>query len=277
MDAAMSIPGVRKPHPGAAWSIQDRISLFLELAGIHTRLGQVKEATKIMAEATTEFGKTPEAVRISIADADLAVRRGDYENALNTLRHIGSDSVYFTRAKMAAAEIYLRYRKNRRLYAMCFQELANNDRMSVHKQLLLADAYMKIQEPDKAIRAFETALKLAPEDPNLPVQMGRALVATHDYARAVQYYEAAIKADRGKLYLFHELADLYLQLKLYDHAIKTLEVALSPTAHQHGRGGTEFDDDQRKMGADVKSYMILAEVRSGQNLTNETAQALGRT
>ncbi len=82
--------------------------------------------------------------------------------------------------------------------------------------------------------------------------------------------------DRTKLYLFHELADLYLQLKLFEHAIKTIEVALNAStalvaAHGASAGAEE---DLRKLTADVKSYMILAEVRQGQNLPTETAQAL---
>jgi cytochrome c-type biogenesis protein CcmH/NrfG len=38
---------------------------------------------------------------------------------------------------------------------------------TVHGYILLGEAYMRIQQPDKAIRAYEGALKIAPEDPHL--------------------------------------------------------------------------------------------------------------
>lgn len=52
------------------------------------------------------------------------------------------------------ADIYLLHRKNRRQYASCYQELANKNQ-SVHSFILLGEAYIKIQEPERAIKAYE--------------------------------------------------------------------------------------------------------------------------
>ena len=101
-----------------------------ELANIHSKLGHLPEATKIMMDARNEFGKTAESARyallllallaslpvmlnrlrvrvcsVTIADADLAVRRRDYEAALSQLKLIPSDSRYYTRAKMKVSSL----------------------------------------------------------------------------------------------------------------------------------------------------------------------------
>lgn len=46
-----------------------------------------------MQDAVAEFEGTPEELRINIANADLAVNRGDIEGALSMLRNIGPEQV----------------------------------------------------------------------------------------------------------------------------------------------------------------------------------------
>ena len=47
-----------------------------------------------MQDAINEFSGTPEEVRITIANSDLALARGDTEQALSMLRNVGSDQRY---------------------------------------------------------------------------------------------------------------------------------------------------------------------------------------
>lgn len=54
---------------------------------------------------------------------------------------------------------------------------------------LLADAYLAIGDAERAVASFEGALKLTPKDVALRSKIGRALVQTHDYKRAYEYYE----------------------------------------------------------------------------------------
>jgi len=128
---------------------------------------------------------------------------------------------------------------------------------TVHGFLLLGEAYMRIQDPEKAIRAYEHALKLDPRDMELASRIGRALVTTHDYSRALEYYENAIKADGAKLQLFHELAELYLQLKKYEDSIRVCQDALLRKENLEAAG--EADDARNMMGF-VKCHQILAQV-----------------
>jgi tetratricopeptide repeat protein 21B len=74
-----------------------------------------------MQDALNDFQGTPEEVRITISNADLAIARGDIEGALAMLRNIGPEQSYFVQAREKMADIYLHHRKDKRLYASCYK------------------------------------------------------------------------------------------------------------------------------------------------------------
>jgi len=257
----MEFPGVKRASEQHKVSLQERISLFLgsrdsfslnyaslfahcviflELAQVHAHLGNMPEASKAMQDAKNEFEHTSESVRITIADAELAITRRDFTAALTMLRNVPTDSVYYARAKMKMADIYLKHKRNKKLYAACYQELAYQQN-TTHTFILLGEAYMRIQEPDKAIKAYQGALKVNPNDAQLMSRIGKALVTTHDYDRAVKYYEGAAQeaeetGSSNRVYLFQELANLYLKLRHYEEAVRVLSMALE----RKENGGNEF-------------------------------------
>ena len=51
---------------------------------------------------------------------------------------------------------------------------------------------MDIQEPEKAIEYYDKALEQDPDDLVLVRETGKALVMTHDYNRAIKYYEQTL-------------------------------------------------------------------------------------
>ena len=65
---------------------------------------------------------------------------------------------------------------------MILRELAEKY-PSPQTSLLLGDAYMSIQEPEKAIEIYEKALKKNPRDSALASKIGQAMVKTHQYGR----------------------------------------------------------------------------------------------
>ncbi|PVD35924.1 hypothetical protein C0Q70_02893 [Pomacea canaliculata] len=229
---AMALPGIKSSVKSAGKkggkvsdiSVNDRVSVFLELAEAHRMLDEQHEAAKVMQDAINEFQGTPEEVRILIANADLSLARGDVEMALGMLRNIQPDQPYFVEAREKMAEIYLHHRKDKKLYASCYRELVDKY-PSPHTCLLLGDAYMSIQEPEKAIEVYETALKRNPKDAALATKIGQALVKTHNYGKAINYYEASLKSG-GQVSLRHDLAELLLRLRQYDKAEKVLKQAL---------------------------------------------------
>ena len=92
---------------------------------------------------------------------------------------------------MAMADIYLKQRGDKVMYAQCYMELVDLH-PDVQTYMMLGEAFMQIQEPEKAIQAFESALKRNPRDTALASKIGKALITTHDYQKAVDYYEAAV-------------------------------------------------------------------------------------
>lgn len=205
-----------KPKPKKEISINDKVSLYLEIADTHRQLDQQHEAAKIMQDAINEFHGTPEEVRITVANADLALARGDVELALSVLRNIGSDQPYYLKAREKMADIYLNHRKDRRLFASCYREVVEKF-PTTQSYLMLGDAYMSIQEPERAIEVYEQALKKNPRDSVLARKIGQALIKTHHYEKAITYYKAAIKTS-GQIMLRYDLAHLLYRMKRFKEA-----------------------------------------------------------
>jgi tetratricopeptide repeat protein 21B len=184
------------------------------------------------------------------------------------LRNVPELSVHHTRSRIAASEIYLRHAKNRNAYAACFADLASKPGASVQAHVLLGEALMRIQEPDRAIRAYEDALKLAPSDATLASKIGRALVTTHDFGRAVRYYESAVAADPSRSALFHELIELLVKLGRLEEAGAKLRErrAMLPK----GAAGVE---DVHALIAEVRSCLLLARVHKHGGFSASAASA----
>ncbi|XP_007945909.1 tetratricopeptide repeat protein 21B [Orycteropus afer afer] len=254
---AMSLPGMRRIGASSKSKGQKtevdashRLSVFLELVEVHRLNGEQHEAAKILQDAIHEFSGTSEELRVTIANADLALAQADVERALSMLRNVTAEQPYFIEAKEKMADIYLKYRKEKMLYITCYREIA--ERMPCPRSfLLLGDAYMSIQEPEEAIVAYEQALNQNPKDGTLASKIGKALVKTHNYSKAITYYEAALKSGQQN-YLCYDLAELLLKLKWYDKAEKVLQHAL---AH-------EPVNELSALMEDGRSQVLLARVYS---------------
>ncbi|XP_028334413.1 tetratricopeptide repeat protein 21B isoform X7 [Physeter macrocephalus] len=254
---AMSLPGMRRTGTSSKSKYRKtevdashRLSVFLELVEVHRLNGEQHEAAKVLQDAIHEFSGTSEELRVTIANADLALGQGDVERALSMLQNVTSEQPYFIETKEKMADIYLKHRKEKMLYITCYREIA--ERMpSPRSFILLGDAYMNIQEPEEAIVAYEQALNQNPKDGTLASKIGRALVKTHNYSKAITYYEAALKNGQQN-YLFYDLAELLLKLKWYDKAEKVLQHAL---AHEPVNELSALTEDGR-------SQVLLAKVYS---------------
>ncbi|XP_033624164.1 tetratricopeptide repeat protein 21B-like isoform X1 [Asterias rubens] len=270
LQSAMQLPGVKHRVASASKragkvrpiSTSDRVSVYLELADAYRLTDAQHEAAKVMQDAINEFSGTPEEVRITIANSDLALARGDTEQALSMLRNVGSDQSYFVSARVKMADIYLNHRKDKRLYAGCYRELVEK-RPSPETSLLLGDAYMNIQEPEKAIEIYESALKKNPRDSALASKIGSALIKTHQYSKAINYYEAALKTG-GQSFLRHDLANLLLKLRHFEKAEKVLKTALDH----------ESANDLSTMIDDCKLLVMLAKVHRHANKMEDAMLAL---
>ncbi|XP_060104278.1 tetratricopeptide repeat protein 21A [Heteronotia binoei] len=240
--------GEAKRGTGPLITTSERVSIYLELAEALRLNGELHEATKVMQDTINEFSGTPEKIRITVANADLALSKGEVDLALTLLRNITPNQPYYIEVKEKMAQIYLQIRKDKRLYIGCYCELCENV-PSPHTSLLLGDAYMNIQEPEKALEVYEAAQKKNPLDATVARKIGQAYVNTHQYYKAINYYDVALKMSEQD-FLCHDLANLLLKMKKFGKAEKVLNQALDH----------DPVDDVPSMMKDVKNLMLLAKV-----------------
>jgi tetratricopeptide repeat protein 21B len=126
-------------------TIQDRASVYLELAEIQLLLNRVQDASILLQEAATEFRGTSEESRILLMNVDLALKRGDINRAIETLLQIPSDQPHYIQAREKLADVYLKYRRDKKLYIKTYKELVDRD-PKAESLIILGDAYMSIME-----------------------------------------------------------------------------------------------------------------------------------
>ncbi|XP_048122953.1 tetratricopeptide repeat protein 21B [Alosa alosa] len=182
----MSLPGIRRPIPGRqdSFTSSERASVFLELAHTLRLNGEEHEATKVMQDAILSFADTPEESRVLVANVDLALAKNLVDTAISMLRSVEPSQPNYIKAKEKMAAIYLDRKRNKNLYIACYRELCEVI-PNAHTSVLLGDAYMKIQEPEKAITVYLEATEKAPKDPTFAQKIGQAYVKTHQYDKSL--------------------------------------------------------------------------------------------
>lgn len=86
------------------------------------------------------------------------------------------------------AQIYLKHLKDKKMFTQCYKQMVD---MSPTPQsyVLLGDAYMSIQEPERALETYEQAVRRSPKDPQLAAKMGQV-------GQAVCYDPAKMSRDK---------------------------------------------------------------------------------
>jgi len=234
----------------------EHTTMLLELAAVHQQAGRYPEATLVLQEAAERLRGAPEEGRVVIAQADLALARGNTNEALSLLGGIKSNQPYYFQARHKMADIHLRVRKDKRAYAQVFRQLVeqNPDPQSL---TLLGDAYMAIQEPDKAIEVYEQAMKKNPRDAQLACKTGRALVQTHQYGKAGNYYREAARNDQSSQ-LRIDMATLYIKLGQLEKADTTLSQELEAVKAREAIDGR---DNPETLEVHTRLLELLARVR----------------
>ena len=175
----------------------------------------------MITRAITEFTGTEQEVNVLIANSEIAIQTGDIKKALSILKAVTPDSPYFVESRKIMADVYLTNLMDRRHYAKCYKDLIDNN-PSFDNYKLLGDALMRIQEPEDAIMAYTEANKINSKDENIIRDMGKALVSTHNYARASDYYENALKPSPNRVDLKLDLGNLCILVGNYKRASELL-------------------------------------------------------
>ncbi|KAG2375069.1 hypothetical protein C9374_010073 [Naegleria lovaniensis] len=202
------------------------ISIYLELSAVHSRRNEHVEAAKYIEQALEKFAGTEQEGRIIIANAKLSISRNDSDTAISILQSVQPESSYYLLAKSEIAKIYLN-RNDKRSYAKCYEELVEKSIKTSSSYLFLGDAYMKIQEPEKAIEAYQEALSIDPKNLPLRNKIAKSLILVHNYEEAVSFYKEAIELDQNNIDPRYDLAQLYLKLRKFKEAERTLTETVS--------------------------------------------------
>jgi tetratricopeptide (TPR) repeat protein len=310
LQAGLALPGVRRKRksstadggrrgsasPAVAVAVlpNERCALFLDAAELHAALNNSQEAIKLIAEAKHIFRARPaESGLISIAEAAVATRHGKHRMAIATLSSVPSSSAAAPAAARAKAEVYLLHRRDPRAFIRCFEELTEESASGGHGShddapprgpgaraaafVSLGDAHLRIQQPEKAIGAYQAALQLsqaagvnkgagggASGAATLAAKIGRVMTSMHDFEAAIRYYEQSLRglppppssvgsgggdgdeaAGAARAALQQQLAGLYNKLGLHDEAGRVLGEALE---HIIGPDAEGMGDDEDGMG-----------------------------
>eukprot|EP00731_Ephydatia_muelleri_P012930 Em0007g240a len=244
-------------------TLGERLDVYLELASAYTKMGQQADASKVMQDAMAEFTGSAEEVRVQIANADLLLVGGKVEEALQVLKGISAEKPYYIQARERIANVYLSQHKDKAMYLSCYKELASR-LPGPTTSLLLGEAYMNVGEVDLALEIYEVGLKQNPGDAVLATKIGQALVNTHNYNKAITYYEAALK-EESQRFLRCDLVELYIKLRQYDKAEQTLVAAL---------GHLSQESELSQLMENTKHLLLLAKVYQKSSQQTQTIQTL---
>ncbi len=264
----------------------DRVGAFIIHASLLSKARRLKEANKTLSEAKAVFaGQSQQEVQLLVASSQLAVERKDFDSAIRQLGKISEDSPTFTKAQLIKAEILLTNNRDKEGFTNCFQLLVEKDPQDAKSYSMLGEAYLRILNPEAAVDALETAYRLDPRNSRLRGRIGRALVATHEYHRAVEFYESAIKdvsrgmnANESKvegspgknasshhlssevIILSHDLAKLYIKLGRIQQSQNVLQRIL------HAK---ESCKDMTDLRQNVTTLLLLSEIQCSDQAISE--------
>ncbi|XP_011499616.1 PREDICTED: tetratricopeptide repeat protein 21B-like [Ceratosolen solmsi marchali] len=254
LNKAMSLAGLspnqETMEPVINITVSDKATLYLELISAYLDLRKFDDATTLIEDARAQLLSSPEEGRIIIGHAELYLAMDELDQAIEMLSSIGPGEPYYVQAHTKLADIHLQRRKDRNSFAKCFRDLVENCPGS-ETYNMLGDAYMSIQEPERAIEAYELSQKNNPKNKALAKKMGIALMKTHQYSKAISYYKEVVKVE-GCRELKLDMAELLMKLKQFDKAEEALVEELND-----GRGVNDIQTLEMR----GKQLLLLAKVR----------------
>lgn len=240
---------------------EDRVGVIIAHATLLNKSGKVKDANKLLSDAKVNFAGSSQEIHLLLASSQLAIDRGDFESAIRSLEKIRPESSFFHRAQVLKGEILLVHNHDKEAFTKCYLSLVESN-PNEKSYTLLGEAYLRILNPERAVDAFEEARKRDSSNTKLRARIGKALTATHEYHRAVAFYENILN-DAGPdlsteiIYLSHDLARLYIKLGRIESATRVLQLVLYPS-HK----------DISEMQIDVKTLDLLAFATEQQSAGN---------
>ena len=171
---------------------KDKLELMKLNIDILMKLGKTEEAQSYMNKLVVEFQDMGD--ELLMLHSDLAIKTGDLKKAVHLLQKVDDkDERLFKKSRIKLADIFLNQVMDRRLYSWCYSQLLEKF-PTFDNYKLAANSLMVINAPDDAVEYYKQALK-SKNDMEVMRDLGRALVKTHDYKEAIEYYLEASKMD----------------------------------------------------------------------------------
>jgi tetratricopeptide repeat protein 21B len=213
------VPGSRS---GMTVTMFDRCGVLLGQADAYMALGKKGDASQAIQRAAREARGSAEEDRVALAALGLKIASGNVMGAIKEMEAVPPESPVYLRTRVALAKVFLEQRRDREGYIRLYRELAERfqDKAS---WTMFGEAMLSIQEPRLAAPAFIEALKRDPRDAALAMRTGSALVATHDFNAAIDYYRRAASSDAGNYDLQMDLADLLMRVGRAEEAFAVLD------------------------------------------------------
>ena len=192
----------------------DKLDLMKVNIDILLKLGNIEEAQTFMNKLVVEFQDLGD--ELLMLHSDLALKTDDIKKAVNLLRKVGDkDEKVFKQSRIKLADIYITKIQDRRLYTWCYNEILEKFR-TFDNYTLAAQAMMKIDSPDDAVEYYKQSLNIR-NDMAVMRDLGRALVKTHDYREAIDYFVQAAQIDERAItsqtvLKYWEICDDYLNM-----------------------------------------------------------------
>lgn len=134
-----------------------------------------------MKEAVERYSTRPElGEKLVLMNSQLCLQRGNVDGALSVLAKVRPDDANYQAARVKMAQIYLYEKHDKHRFSACYRNILDKN-PSTKTFELLGDAYISIQEPEKAIEAYESAMRQNPKDFLLAEKIGDAYVKCHLY------------------------------------------------------------------------------------------------
>eukprot|EP00975_Prorocentrum_lima_P012841 2722653-Prorocentrum_lima.AAC.1 len=90
-----------------AQQLSTKASLYVELGSVLIELRRLSDAQEVLSQAQMIFAGSPEEVRVMVANSELCIERGQFDEAVRLLTNVKPGSRSFRKAQMVKADIYL--------------------------------------------------------------------------------------------------------------------------------------------------------------------------
>lgn len=208
------------------FSQPEKATTYIELFQVLMAMGKKVEAGQVIEEALQELRNSSQEGLVLLAQVDYLLDKDDIESALNRLRSLPASHPQYLKAHQKIADIYLDRLHDERNYLKCYEEIARQEPNAIHLTML-GDAHLVLHQADLAVSAYEQALKLEPRNYGVASKIGAALVLTHQYTKALNYFKDALR-DPANVRLNTEYSDLLIRLGQLDKAEQIINGCLTP-------------------------------------------------